>query len=119
MGNQGALMTAYIRAYNSVGDEQTILLRIDSIVTLFNRYRDKSNRNPDQHRRAGWTVEATIDTSYDGPTYTLAICPTTEIATALRDTVAAAVGDGTFDDGGIWSLDDTEGLFEDNWADEE
>jgi len=112
-------MPGYIRAYNSVGDQQTILLRTDHIVTLFVRYRDRSTRNPDQQRRAGHTVEATIDTSYDGPTYTLAICETADVAAASRDELAAAIGDGTFEDGGIWRLDDAEGVHEDGWADEE
>ena len=111
-------MHAHIRAYNASGEQQTILLRTDAMITLFTRYRDGRGRNADQTRRAGHTVEATIDTTFDGPTYTLAICETVEVASALRDQLAFAMTDGTFDDGGLWRLDDVEGLYEDGYDEE-
>jgi hypothetical protein len=100
------------------GEQQTILLRTDAMITLFVRYRDSRGRNGDQSRRAGHSVEATIDTTFDGPTYTLAICETAEVAAAIRDQLAEAMTDGTFDDGGLWRLDDVEGLHEDGYDEE-
>lgn len=112
----------FIRAYNSAGDKYTILLRSDTIVTIFVRYRDGNNRNnPDQQRRSGHTVEVTIDTSYDGPVYALAICEHRETAESLRDELATALTDGTFGDGGVFVLDTIDGLqveTDADWADD-
>ena len=104
-------MSAFIRAYDTTGHNLSILLKIDSIITVFSRFR-AANRDDARtsKRRAGNTVEATIHTGFDGPTFSLAIVEEPELAYALRDQLCEAISEGVFDDGGIWVLDETDGL---------
>jgi hypothetical protein len=107
-------VSAFIRAYDTTGNNLSILLRVDKIITLFSRFR-AANRDDARtsKRRAGYTVEATIHTGFDGPTFSLAISDDADVAHALRDQLADAIGEGVFEDGGIWILDETEGLIPD------
>lgn len=99
-----------IRAYDAAGKKRTILVSTTEIVTLFTRFRQPKNRDGDA-RRSGYAVEATISTSYDGPTLLLALCPTSEEADALRDELGEALTTDELVEG-LFQLDEGEGLIE-------
>jgi hypothetical protein len=104
------MASGFVRAYDSAGENQTILLDTGRIISVFVRYRATSTRTDATPRRAGWSVEATIHTGFDGPTFTLAIQSAEDEAIELMDEFTEALSFGTFDAGGVWRVDETDGL---------